>query len=413
MRTWSAPVRSAPIGILRRWDRWSKRSPASPRSSSSTASVPTRYPASICSKPWMNYASSSSRTAAMRESMCTGRCRKNCRRYGPIVTASCRCCSISSRTANGRSTTRRTSGSISRYRPTITPFCSASPIPVRASAPQKSFFSPFNTARSPPGWGCFCRAPSCGRSTASCGTIQPWRAARSSSNWPWPAPENANSRAWRNMEPIRLLLLDDHVLFRESLGRLLASEPDFAMAGHCGTSAEALDILQKTPVDVILLDYDLGDDHGAQFLEAALRAGYRGKTLMVTAGMSATESSLALKLGASGIFLKHNSPGSLAQAIRQVAAGEMWVDPKVIQSLADNVSFREEHNLRRLLTEREQEVLQGLFEGFTNKEIAAQLGVSESAVKATLQQLFQKTHVRTRSQLVRIALESSLGTTRR
>jgi len=105
------------------------------------------------------------------------------------------------------------------------------------------------------------------------------------------------------MEPIRLLLLDDHVLFRESLGRLLASEPDFVMAGHCGTSAEALGILQKTPVDVILLDYDLGDDHGAQFLEAALRAGYRGKTLMVTAGMSATESSLALKLGASGIFL--------------------------------------------------------------------------------------------------------------
>ena len=215
------------------------------------------------------------------------------------------------------------------------------------------------------------------------------------------------------MEPIRLLLLDDHVLFRESLGRLLASEQDFVMAGHCGTSAEALEILRKAPVDVILLDYDLGDDHGAQFLEAAGRAGYRGKTLMVTAGMSATESSLALKLGASGIFLKHNSPGSLAQAIRQVAAGEMWVDPKVIQSLADNVSFREEQNLRRLLTEREQEVLQGLFEGLTNKEIAAQLGVSESAVKATLQQLFQKTHVRTRSQLVRIALESSLGTTRR
>jgi len=215
------------------------------------------------------------------------------------------------------------------------------------------------------------------------------------------------------MEPIRLLLLDDHVLFRESLGRLLASEPDFVMAGHCGTAAEALDILKKTPVDLILLDYDLGGDHGAQFLEAAHRAGYRGKTLMVTAGMSATESSIALKLGASGIFLKHNSPGSLAQAIRQVAAGEMWVDPKVIQLLADNVSFREEQNLRRLLTEREQEVLQGLFEGLTNKEIAAQLGVSESAVKATLQQLFQKTHVRTRSQLVRIALESSLGTTRR
>jgi len=68
------------------------------------------------------------------------------------------------------------------------------------------------------------------------------------------------------------------------------------MAGHCGAAAEALEILKETPVDVILLDNDLGDDHGAQFLADAFRAGYRGKTLMVAAGMSAAESSQALKL---------------------------------------------------------------------------------------------------------------------
>jgi len=89
------------------------------------------------------------------------------------------------------------------------------------------------------------------------------------------------------------------------------------------------------------------------------------------------------------------------------------VDQKVIRALSDVIPRREEHDLRKLLTEREQEVLQGLFEGLTNKEIAARLGVSESAVKATLQQLFHKTRVRTRSQLVRIALEASLATTRR
>jgi DNA-binding NarL/FixJ family response regulator len=216
------------------------------------------------------------------------------------------------------------------------------------------------------------------------------------------------------MEPIRLLLLDDHVLFRESLSRLLASEPGFEMVGHCGTTAEALEILTGgVPVDVILLDYDLGTEHGGQFLSAARRAGFAGKILMVTAGMSAAESSIALKMGASGVFLKHNSPSSLAQAIRLVASGEMWVDQRVIQMLVDGVPLREEQNIRKLLTQREQQVLQGLFEGLTNKEIAAQLEVSESAVKATLQQLFQKTHVRTRSQLVRIALEASLGTSRR
>lgn len=210
-----------------------------------------------------------------------------------------------------------------------------------------------------------------------------------------------------------MLLLDDHVLFRESLGRLLASEPDFEMVGHCGTCLEALDLLRQSRVDIALVDFDLGEDHGGQFIAAAQRAGYAGKILMVTAGMSAEESALAFKLGASGVFLKHNSPSTLAQAIRMVANGEMWVDQKVVRALSDGVSRREDHDLRKLLTEREQEVLQGLFEGLTNKEIATRLGVSESAVKATLQQLFHKTRVRTRSQLVRIALEASLATTRR
>ncbi len=215
------------------------------------------------------------------------------------------------------------------------------------------------------------------------------------------------------MERIRLLLLDDHVLFRESLSRLLTSETDFEMAGHCGTTAEALEILSAKPVDVVLLDFDLGEDQGAQFVSRAREAGYKGKILMVTAGMSAEESSAALRTGASGIFLKHNSPGSLAQAIRLVAGGEMWVDQRVIQMLANLVPQRQEPSFRKLLTEREQEVLRGLFEGLTNKEIAAQLAVSESAIKATLQQLFQKTRVRTRSQLVRIALESSLASSRK
>jgi DNA-binding NarL/FixJ family response regulator len=212
------------------------------------------------------------------------------------------------------------------------------------------------------------------------------------------------------MDVIRLLLLDDHVLFRESLGRLLESEPDFEMAGHCGTGAEALELLKSAAVNVILLDFDLGEEHGSQFISAARREGYKGKILMVTAGMSALESSCALQMGASGIFLKHDSPGNLAKAIRAVMAGEMWVDQRIIRAMADGVRSSEEQSTRQFLTGREQEVLRGIFEGLTNKEIGAQIGVSESAVKATLQQLFQKTRVRTRSQLVRIALETSLGT---
>ena len=211
------------------------------------------------------------------------------------------------------------------------------------------------------------------------------------------------------MERIRLLLVDDHILFRDGLSRLLALEPDLEVVAGCGTVAEALETVGRKIVDIVLLDYDLGEDHGSHFISSARRAGYTGKVLMVTAGMSAKESSTALHMGASGIFLKHNSPGTLAKAVRLIMGGEIWVDPKVIQLMADRVDQREEERVSPLLTEREQQVLRGIFEGLTNKEIGAQLGVTDGAVKATLQQLFQKTGVRTRSQLVRIALEGSLG----
>jgi DNA-binding NarL/FixJ family response regulator len=215
------------------------------------------------------------------------------------------------------------------------------------------------------------------------------------------------------MERIRLLLVDDHVLFRQSLFRLLASEPDFEVVADCGTAREALDVLQRGIVDVVLLDFDLGHDHGSRFIAEIRHAGDTLKILMVTAGMSAIESSTALRLGASGIFLKHGSPGALAQAIRLVAGGAMWVDPHIIQLMAETVEERGAASERMRLTDREQHVLQGVFEGLANKEIGVRLGISESAVKAALQQLFRKTNVRTRSQLVRIALDGSFATTRR
>jgi two-component system, NarL family, nitrate/nitrite response regulator NarL len=211
----------------------------------------------------------------------------------------------------------------------------------------------------------------------------------------------------KNMQRTRLLLLDDHALFRDSLSRLLESEEDFEVVACCGTSAEALAELGRTPADVVLLDFDLGEDHGNSFLASARREGFEGKVLIVTAGMSESDASLALQRGASGIFLKHDSPITLAQAIRLVAGGGTWLDSKLVQSIASKAGRHEDSKSKRALTTREQEVLEGIFEGLTNKEIAGRVGVSESAIKATLQQLFEKLHVRTRSQLVRVALEGS------
>src|SRR5580692_10361906 len=100
-----------------------------------------------------------------------------------------------------------------------------------------------------------------------------------------------------NRHRIHLLLLDDHILFREGLRRLLVSEPDFETVGESGTPAEALEVLSRSPVDIVLLDFDLEDDTGTRFIAAALAAGYKGKILMVTAGMSPLDVTVARRLG--------------------------------------------------------------------------------------------------------------------
>jgi DNA-binding NarL/FixJ family response regulator len=211
------------------------------------------------------------------------------------------------------------------------------------------------------------------------------------------------------MTKIKILLLDDHALFREGLSRLLDSEPDLEMRAHCATLKEATEILRQQPIDLVLLDYDLGKENGFEFIARARKIGFEGRFLIVTAGMSDTESVQAVRLGVGGIFPKHSSPALLAQAIRKVMAGETWLDQSSIQALVEATQRVETPEPRRPFTERENQVLQGVFEGLSNKEIGARLDISESSVKAALQQLFQKTGVRTRSQLVRIALEEGIG----
>jgi DNA-binding NarL/FixJ family response regulator len=205
------------------------------------------------------------------------------------------------------------------------------------------------------------------------------------------------------MDKIRILLLDDHALFREGLSRLLEGEPGLEMAACCASVGEATEALRQKPIDLVLLDYDLGKERGFEFLAQARQGGFKGRFLMVTAGMSDAESVRALDLGVSGIFPKHSSPVVLIQAIRKVMTGETWLDENAIQALVR--ASKHPAGTTKPFTERETQVLQGVFEGLSNKEIGARLNISESSVKAALQQLFQKTGVRTRSQLVRIALE--------
>jgi DNA-binding NarL/FixJ family response regulator len=205
---------------------------------------------------------------------------------------------------------------------------------------------------------------------------------------------------------IRLLIVDDHSLFREGLVRLLAAEPDFEVVASCGHLKGAREVLAREVIDLVLLDYDLETEQGSELLNGQKQRGGTPRVLMVTAGMDSAGMMRVMEAGASGIFLKHSPPAQLAEAIRRVAEGEMWLDPKAVKPVMQGAARGSEQNrLESLLSEREKTVLKGVLEGASNKAIAASMHLSESSVKAVLQQLFLKTGVRTRSQLVRIALE--------
>jgi len=206
-------------------------------------------------------------------------------------------------------------------------------------------------------------------------------------------------------QALHILLLDDHALFRESVSRLLSVEPGFDVVAHCGTIEEALQVLRQESIDLVLLDFDLGEHDGREFLRLAREQGFNGKILLVTAGVDDGAVSELIRSGISGVFRKRDSAALLAQGIRDVMAGKVWLDQEQLQTALRAESATPPSSGNRRFTEREQQVLSFVFEGLANKEIASRIGVSESSVKSTLQQLFSKTGVPTRSQLVRIVLE--------
>jgi DNA-binding NarL/FixJ family response regulator len=208
------------------------------------------------------------------------------------------------------------------------------------------------------------------------------------------------------MPDIRIVMVDDHGLFRESLGRLLENIPNFRIAGRCASAPDALELFARTQADVVLLDYDLGEETALPLLRELKRRWKELRVLMVTAGMSNDVTVQAMEAGASGVFLKHNNSDRLVEAIERVAGGEIWLDDKTLQAVLAGQQTRKDSMERALpLTTRQSEVMRGILDGLANKEIAWKLKTSETSVKAVIQELFRKAGVRTRSQLVRIAIE--------
>jgi two-component system, NarL family, nitrate/nitrite response regulator NarL len=200
----------------------------------------------------------------------------------------------------------------------------------------------------------------------------------------------------------RILLVDDHTIFRQALANLLAREPDLTVEFECGSVLEALLFLTTGHPDLVLLDIDLGNQRGSDFLVSARRGGFNGPVIVLTAGIPLQEEVSLLQSGVAGVLRKDVSVELLCAAIREAVRSYV---PGFQYTGPDRVDLRSREVKRVSLTAREMEVLRLVIEGSGNKEIAGELACSESAIKGVVQQLFHKTGTNTRSQLVRVALE--------
>src|SRR5919108_1031560 len=169
-------------------------------------------------------------------------------------------------------------------------------------------------------------------------------------------------------ETIAILLVDDHTLFRESLVRLLQADPCLEVVAHCGSIEEALGVLQKSQIDVVLLDVDLGERSGTEFLSSAKQQGFGGKVLVVTAGCQSTQAVELIQAGIAGIFMKHQSATVLAEAIRDVVDGKVFFDQRLLQTVMAVSARPTAHSLPEQFTQRERQVLSFIFCGFRNDE---------------------------------------------
>jgi DNA-binding NarL/FixJ family response regulator len=206
--------------------------------------------------------------------------------------------------------------------------------------------------------------------------------------------------------PITILLADDQALVRAGVRRLLAASLDLRIVGETAERQQALDLMARLQPDILVLSIGMLGPQGLADL-ATWRARHpRTKILLLTDRDDETVIIEALQHGAHGIISKQVPPRALRKALRAVHAGELWAPRKVVAQVLETFRQQRPGPLERPaaqphLTAREREIIQGVQEGLTNQEIAAQLGISAKTVKTHLHFLFQKLGIRRRQQLRR------------
>jgi DNA-binding NarL/FixJ family response regulator len=212
---------------------------------------------------------------------------------------------------------------------------------------------------------------------------------------------------------LKLLIVDDHAIFREGLRTLLDLEDDFDVIGEASRGDEALTLVAEDPPDVILLDLHLPDGSGADFCADLLEVSPDSKVLILSAYEADEEVTSALVNGASGYVLKTVGGGRLAENIRAVSRGEVLLAPsvaaKVVQQLSrlQNKTDRREEALS-VLTAREKEVFALASRGLKNAEIADELYLSEKTIKTHLRNIYNKLDLSSKAELRLFAVRMGL-----
>jgi two-component system NarL family response regulator len=212
---------------------------------------------------------------------------------------------------------------------------------------------------------------------------------------------------------LKLLIVDDHAIFREGLRALLDMEEDFDVIGEASEGQEALAMVVEEPPDVILLDLHLPDGSGADFCRQLLRVSPKSKVLILSAYDNDQEVSASLIAGASGYVLKTVGGERLADNIRSVYRGEVLLAPAVAAKVVRQLSRLREETGRQEealegLTPREREVFFLASRGLRNSEIASELYLSEKTIKTHLRNIYNKLNLTSKAELRLFAVRMGL-----
>jgi two-component system nitrate/nitrite response regulator NarL len=211
---------------------------------------------------------------------------------------------------------------------------------------------------------------------------------------------------------MRVLLIDDHTLFRLGLKSLL-ERSGIQVAAAASTGKEGLEIVAETQPDVILLDMRMPDMDGIEVLRRLREQGVEAPITMLTTSNEERDLVESLRNGAQGYLLKDMDPEDLVQALRSIVDGDTVVAPQLAGKLARALQSREagEEPATPLaeLTPRELEILEHLAEGQSNKVIARELGITDGTVKLHVKAILRKLKVRSRVEAAVIAVEQGLG----